>query len=133
MRYIRTKDGKIYAFYDIKEIGDTVIGYVNERDKNALDGGSYFNKKDIRVADTIKELIDEYVAIKDNGKPFVIKKYEIHSNLQLGFTIYGSIWVNGNLIKVTKLNSRGELELLWLQNIKFIGLTKKEITATKNA
>lgn len=59
MKYIRTKNGKIYAFYDTKEIDNVVIGYVDERDKNALDGGSYFGKEDIRIADTIEELIQE--------------------------------------------------------------------------
>lgn len=106
MKYIRTKDGII----DLSNVTIGENGWKNVKEYIAFKQED--QEEPIKVAGTIEELIDEYVAIKDNGKPFVIKKYEIHSNLQFGFTIYGSIWVNGNLIKVTKLNSRGELELL---------------------
>lgn len=100
MKYIRTDDG-VYSLGD-KEIDTAVL----------TNHGWAFKRDIIARADTIEELIDEYVAKKDCSRPFVIKKYEIYSNLQFGFTIYGSIWVDDNLVKVAKMNEEGGLELL---------------------
>lgn len=105
MKYIRTKDG-IYKVVLVSPLGFVRI---DKRDGTFPD---VFEKDIIKQADTIKELIDEYVAKKDCSRPFVIKKYEIYSNLQFGFTIYGSIWVDDNLVKVAKMNDKGELELV---------------------
>ena len=113
MKYIRTKDGKIYEVVDnngtwtTNQISKDIV-------EKALNGNKYF-KDDIQIikqADTIEELCDEFVAKKDYGKPFVIKRFEIHSNLQFGFTIYGAIWVGADLHSVAKMNNKGEFELL---------------------
>lgn len=117
MKYIRTKSGQLFTV--VEKIDKTKFNHsfkylyrIKEIEK--IDNGSNIvvDVNVIKEADTIEELIDEYVAIKDNGKPFVIKKYEIYSNLQLGFTIYGSIWVNSNLITVAKMNEIGDLCLI---------------------
>lgn len=91
MKYIRTKDG------------------IEKLDANREHLAKYMNGK---LADTIEELCDEFVAKKDNSKPFVIKRYEIYSNLQFGFTIYGAVWVGADLHSVAKTNDKGEFELL---------------------
>lgn len=84
--------------------------------------------KIIKSSDTIEELVDEYVSINKENKFHSLIEIEKHGNR---FTrdkitswvetlekklkkcdIYGSIWVDGNLIKVAKMNEKGELELL---------------------
>ena len=109
MKYVRTKDG-IYEVVEDRNDGLWLV--VKEHKPN-----NYIFKislqRVIKQADTVEELVDEYIARKDNGKPFVIKKYEIHSNLQFGCTIYGAIWVGLDLHCVAELNTKGELESLW--------------------
>ena len=96
MKYIRTKNG-------IEKL-DADREYLTE----------YMNGKQ---ANTVEELVDDFIAKKDYGKPFVIKRYEIHSSLQFGFTIYGAIWVVGEdnepiLKPVAIINEKGEMVLL---------------------
>lgn len=113
MKYIRTKDDIYELMPNIEQ--DYEISFDNKTLEPAYYtiNHDWAAKKDvIKQANTIEELIDEYVAKKDCSRPFVIKKYEIYSNLQFGFTIYGSIWVDDNLVKVAKMNDEGELELI---------------------
>lgn len=107
MKYIRTKE---HGVCKVTDEDDYLIHYHNSQIDGVLWKEDW--KGRYKAADTIEELIDEYVAKKDCSRPFVIKKYEIYSNLQFGFTIYGSIWVDDNLVKVAKMNEKGELELL---------------------
>ena len=107
MKYIRTKKGKIYCFVDIHIVGDTIIGYIDDKNKNALDGGTYLEKENVLVqADTIEELCDEFVVIVD-GKHY-IRVPASNPNFQT----YGAIWTDKGLIYIAKMNDKGELELL---------------------
>ena len=86
MKYIRTKDGKIFVA-DIYEPIST--------DK---------------VADTIEELVDLYVCVESNGNHTILPSNQIISII--GTIIYGAIWTDKGLIYVAKMNEKGELELL---------------------
>lgn len=113
MKYIRTKD-KIIK-----------IPFANEEEwKNAKYRfySSYeewkriwfANVKIIKQADTIEELIDEFVYKHfDSYELCSIKTFDIKATLKyFNAEIFGSIWVDDNLIKVAKMNEKGELELL---------------------
>ena len=85
MKYIRTKDGKIYL------INSEFI---------LLDGD--------KQADTIEELCDEFVYNKMTFKTLE----ETLDYAPIGSDIYGAIWTDKGLTYVAKMNDKGELELL---------------------
>ena len=115
MTYIRMKNGKIYCFTGTHIVGNTIIGYVDDNDKRAFDGGTYIAKeKVVAQADTIEELCDEFVCVIPNKeKPYLLDK---NTNLRLQANyigdVFGAIWTDKGLIYVAKINSKGELELL---------------------
>lgn len=118
--YIRTKDG-VYEFQYDNENENSLIKEVVVLCDGEL---TCLNKrKIIDQADTIEELCDEYVCEnslidssprKEGGR--IVGKYHKVDNARMlaqkGLTVYGSIWVDGNLIKVAKMNEKGELKLL---------------------
>ena len=99
MKYIRAKDGIIETkkmTFDTKLTGD----YVHER-----------------LADTIEELCDEFVVVRENKRPTpFINLEQVRLNRgTYGFSnsvVYGAIWTDKGLIYVAKMNNKGELELL---------------------
>lgn len=113
-RYIRTKN----RLYELG--GETRDGvYILVKVKGGWD---YLSKKEpiLKKADTIEELCDEAVVIyeRNYNKPFVVVCYGNCKPFLTAKTcypfakIYGSIWVDGSLIKVAQMNEKGELELL---------------------
>lgn len=70
----------------------------------------------IKKADTIEELIDNYVFIEKGEMPVDLDKDTIIFNKGLyiedGTIIYGAIWTDKGLIYVAKMNEKGELELI---------------------
>jgi len=114
-KYIRTKD----RIFEVNENGETYNGY-GCKSKN---GTVKIHKKDIiKEADTIEELVDEFV-IKhiNNSNPYVVDEYqktEILKDRQKAFVEYGveevkcAIWTDKGLIYVAKMNEKGELELI---------------------
>ena len=114
MRYIRTKDG---IYEPDGESFDKSYFLVK-----AKGGWNYLSKKEpiLKEADTIEELCDEAVVIdqRNYNKPFVVVCYGNCKPFPTAKTcypfakIYGSIWVDGSLIKVAQMNEKGELELL---------------------
>ena len=113
MKYIRTKDG----IYRAEIANDRIV---------AIDSDGYqasYSLGTFKLYDTIEELCDEFVVISEHQKkPHTIFKIELEDYIRL-FTskeksadkiiaIYGSIWVEGDLHKVAKMNDKGELELL---------------------
>ena len=108
MKYVRTKDG-------IFEKANQTI-YKNEKIEY-LDGLELV--RIIDQADTIEELCDEIVVVKENEKPIINtdfgwKLYQKHIERvrKHRATIYGAIWTDKGLIYVAKMNEKGELELL---------------------
>ena len=120
MKYIRTKDG-------IKE-----CEYLFECCALTKDNIEIQRQDIINQADAIEELCDEFVYCKDKKRKAFSPMTFTKKDISFYDDIYGAIWTDKGLIYVAKMNEKGELELLWLRNIKFIGLMKKEITATKN-
>ena len=122
MKYVRTKDG-IYqsVFFKIGADSKTGEEYLTGKDTKI----HALNNKIIKQADTIEELCDEFVLdhplFANNCKCLYhsfekakngIKKRSGDAHDLYDFVIYGSIWIDGDLIKVAKMNDKGELELL---------------------
>lgn len=70
----------------------------------------------IYQADTIEELCDYWVFIKDNEKPLIkdlfSKEYCKEKYYDNGYICLLVIWTDKGLIYVAKMNEKGELELL---------------------
>ena len=109
MKYVRTKDG-IFEVILISPLGFVRI---DKRDGTYPD---VFEKDILKQADTLKELIDEYVAIYPKYphlNNIIDSEYFFsHKSSEGEYEYYGSIWIDGNLVKVAKMNEKGELELL---------------------
>lgn len=111
MKYIRTKD----AIYKVRKPAldeylweDSTYVYKHEHIKNS---------EIIKQADTIDDLCDEFVVVREKQKPITFTNLE---QVQLnrgtyGFSnsiVYGAIWTDKGLIYVAKMNESGCLELL---------------------
>ena len=122
MKYIRTKDG-VYEVdvLSIHYIGETIFCCSDVNYTKAFN-----NWHILKQADTIEELCDEFVLIK-NGKPElfvrhndeIVKscafksfvKYDLpHSNKIED--VFGAIWTNKGLQFVARMNDEGVFELL---------------------
>lgn len=114
MKYIRTKEGII----DItnKEIinPNNVQFYTSDEIKNGI-----WIDDIIKQADNIKYLCDEFVPVKKGeikGYRFVfvddLFEYFKVNDMLKDYDIYGAIWTEWGLKYVSKLNSKGELELI---------------------
>lgn len=113
-KYIRTNDGRII---DTTKERETKL--CNQRAWCPKKGFVVYENDIIKQADTIEELVDMWVAkryVMDEPCHWVyISKDQMKKDISLSnkaYTIYGSIWVDDNLIKVAKMNDKGELELL---------------------
>lgn len=107
MSFIRTKNG----IYELKENG---IGQTPTSIQISIITGEYLQ------ADTIKELIDEFVVVDVNSYwTYQALKFDLEQ-LKESFDnviIYGAIWIKGEngepiLKSVAKMNEEGNLELL---------------------
>ena len=116
MKYIRTKE-RIYDTYS--------KGIQLEKNKITNEIEYYYQSCAFSVpfklevlsqADTIEELIDEYVRIHKtiNVKPMICDKELAISSSKYPkcYDVYGSIWVDGELYIVAKMSEKGKLELL---------------------
>lgn len=104
MRYIRTKDAKIF---DVNKI---CVPY--QVIESWVDFNSQGRFEIIKQADTIEELCDEFVAVhKTLNKTYCIRNVPFKKQDE-NFNIYGAIWTDKGLIYVAKMNEKGELELL---------------------
>lgn len=128
MEYVRTKDGKIFSFYEIAKYdlsnSFVVIGFADEKDKFLLNGGTYIKgDKVFAISNKIEELCDTFIAIAGNGVICAyqtlqeLKHYECIGSTELPCSPfvekYGAIHIkNKGLIYVAKMNDKGELELL---------------------
>ena len=118
MKYIRTKDtefrnGEILKVLHEGKDYDECEGTFEKR----MDCKAYVKKEIVlKVADTIEELCDEFVAINYgiNKKPMVINSnsFETVKSMSKECDIYGAIWSEWGLKYVAKMNDKRELELL---------------------
>lgn len=104
MKYIRTKDG-IYDTSNMKwcECSKQASHY---KDKN------YMLYVPIKTADTIEELCDEFIGVNKNNEHDRLSKLSLKSYCNY-VAIYSAIWTEWGLKYIAKINSKGELELLW--------------------
>ena len=75
----------------------------------------FFREQDIvKQADTIEELCDEFVVVKEkeHGCNYLYKSAINDYKEHTADALYGAIWTDKGLIYVAKMNERGELELL---------------------
>lgn len=114
MKYIRTKDAKIIKI--LKEGTDEFGKYGMVDEENCIR-----NYDNLKQADTIEELCDEFVLAKNDYFEYTIfrlfttaksLKLESVKNKEVVANIYGAIWTDKGLIYVAKMNDKGELELL---------------------
>ena len=110
MKYIRTKDeiGILIEETDDKELQEKKIGVNNMLFKTWYGNDE---SKIIKQADTIEELCDEFVSVRDNWHDHW-DNFEEPKTLCSESEIYGAIWTDKGLIYVAKINEKGELELL---------------------
>lgn len=144
MKYIRTKNGIITSSKATHELVEDICcaGYLRTLEKGAYvrigrewinfygrwvdiidENGVHYSIKPNEVervtrelpqADTIEELIDTYIVIPKEGKPYMeCKKWDISDYKE----VYAAIWTTGEhgepiLKSVAKMNEKGELELL---------------------
>ena len=101
-RFIKTKSGKIGDL-------DTMTF------DSALPKENYIKFNAVKQADTIDELLDQVVYVKDKSFEVYLhlseKKYDLEQ-MKKGCTIYGAVGTDKGLIYVAKLNKKGEWELL---------------------
>lgn len=127
MKYIRTKDGEIRIVIDPNEFDEEERRKIPDNctmvEANNIYGCLIVeNKNIIKQADTIEELVDAWVfeEIEENNHFYSGRYFKLFlKETVLSFlkdkvydNAYASIWVDGNLLKVAKLNEKGELELL---------------------
>ena len=117
MKYIRTN----YLFGEIvshtKLLNGTHLFSIKGLDEILPISEEDFEKHELKVADTIEELCDEFVAIDigvfgDKTKSYKTIKEVEEDKTFLFDKLYGAIWTDKGLIYVAKMNNKGELELL---------------------
>lgn len=75
-----------------------------------------------RFSDTIEELLDELIAVTDDGRHIRLRsRFDLMGSgsyiertymIDCPYKVYGAIWTKGGLIYVAKMNEKGDLELL---------------------
>ena len=112
MKYVRTKDGRIVEIPNKhKEIvydGNVLISV--EKIINGARGREIVTGFVDRKADTIEELCDKFVRVREDMYDFIVCNY-IPAQRE-GWDIYGAILTKEGLIYVAKMNDKGEFELL---------------------
>ena len=122
MKYIRTKDGKIYDSLALRV--DEIV-YKDEQGKWCREYRTVDPlKKALKIADTIEELCDEFVIRYKDGTHDTLnydysqrlKYMEMEQyNMKLRYgdcDLFGAIWCEWGLKYVARMNSDGVLELL---------------------
>ena len=115
MKYIRTKDKIIDTtdtlftrFFEFKIDNNILRTHCFNED--------FWDKEEIiNQADTIEELCDDFVLIRDAIIRVYPKKHLLEESITgycVGDEVYGAIWTNKGLIYVAKMNEEGCLELL---------------------
>lgn len=114
MKYIRTKDSIDLL---IKSIDSYIVKDSESSFEKAIDEETLL--KNYKVADTIEELCDEFIAYNHKASLDVKDVFSIKEELNYaldymeeGYTIYGAVWTDKGLIYVAKMNEKGDLELL---------------------
>ena len=114
MKYIRTKDGRVFD----KSKETIVFDILYPRGEELLSRTVNLKEDILKQADTIEELVDAYVIFpKDKKyKPYTENTLSVFDDVKDVLRhndIYLSIWLeDGTLKSKAKMNEKGELELL---------------------
>ena len=107
MKYIRTKDG-IYEVVEDRKDGMWAVVKEHKPDNYNF---KMSLRKITKIADTIEELCDWFVVIRDSE--YILASYSDMKNwFDSSREKYGAIWTDKGLIYVAKMNDKGVLELL---------------------
>ena len=104
MKYIRTKDGKIWSFSN----SNNNFLYEGSDKKN----GKWWHEigEVVKEADDLAELFECYV---DYCELYNVDRMSIEKPIRRrGHEIFGVIWTDKEPIYVAKMNEKGEFELL---------------------
>ena len=104
--YIRTKDG----IYEVEsETFDKQGYYIDEYEYDMI-----LKRQVIKQSDTIEELCDRFVVwLDENNCHFTTTNYlYIYQNRDKAKATFGAIWCEWGLKYVSKMNDKGELELI---------------------
>ena len=118
MKYIRTKDGRIYDVkkYSRLDIDDDGNYHLWHKPEFSCLYHIDIDKEDIvKISDTIEELCDEFVIVLGNGLHRFVRR--LSGQGKGGITwyrqrnykivnIYGAIWTDKGLIYVAKMNDK---------------------------
>jgi len=108
MKYVRTKDGKVWTNKNPNHDKDIFTSRYNP-------------KEVVREADTIEELCDRVVVKDSNNKEPRVYNIKKHNWRKIANTLFNirkvewvkfAIWTDKGLIYVAKMNDKGCLELL---------------------
>lgn len=112
MSYIRTKDG----IYKLIEIRKNEYRMLNANGTVHL---AHYEPEDYKIADTIEELIDEFVLdINNVVHQIILGEFSLKEEINIIkrgnklHKVYGAIWTDKGLIYVAKMNEDGELILI---------------------
>ena len=116
MNYIRTKDNRLFRVIKDLTYENTYHLETNTQTLTIMTEEKYLSTMG-KIADTIEELCDEFVAIDigllgDREKHYKLFNQAITDKTFLYDRLYGAIWTDKGLIYVAKMNNKGELELL---------------------
>ena len=104
--YIRTKN----MIYKVEsETFDKQGYYIDEYEYDMI-----LKRQVIKQADTIEELCDEFVVwLNENNCHFTTTNYlYIYQNRDKAKAVFGAIWCEWGLKYVSKMNDKGDLELI---------------------
>lgn len=120
MKYIRTKDNKIYELRETKNKEKYLV-----RTNELIPLWNTNEYEVLKEADTIEELVDELVIHNPSNDGDFYPKHFVYKNKwetmlkpisdyqkSKGIEVYGAIWTDKGLIYVAKMNEKGVLELL---------------------
>ena len=116
MKYVRTKNYVFRVAEDIM-LATSPMRYAVLDKKEDIRIGSICVNDAIAQSDTIEELCDEFVVIRDNQRPIpLINLEQVRLNRgNYGYSnskVYGAIWTEKGLIYVAKMNEEGVLCLI---------------------
>ena len=104
MKYIRTKDGRIFQYGGREK---TLYG-----DIISISGEHFRYDCVLKEADTIEELCDEFVCASSFCCSLLNAQERQDLTRFRKSNLFGAIWTDKGLIYVAKMNEKGELELL---------------------
>ena len=126
--YIRTKDGVYEVLSEYPEPENTTLisnpvkafdVKVTTRTSNGSSIRSVYGSEVISQSESIEELCDEFVVIRDNTKiNQLVRTDDINYLKEMMkedkriIAIKGAIWSDKGLIYVAKMNDKGKLELI---------------------